>query len=170
MFTLNVNGQSHDVDVPPDMPLLWVLRDVVGLTGTKFGCGVAQCGACTVHVAGQAMRSCVLPVSALGSRPVTTVEAVGQTPAGQKVQQAWLEIEVVQCGYCQSGQVMSAAALLTHTPDPTDADIDAAMSGNICRCGTYARIREAIKLAATGRTTAMPTVPIAAPAGPGAQS
>jgi len=170
MFTLNVNGQSHDVDVPPDMPLLWVLRDVVGLTGTKFGCGVAQCGACTVHVAGQAMRSCVLPVSALGSRPVTTVEAVGQTPAGQKVQQAWLEIEVVQCGYCQSGQVMSAAALLTHTPDPTDADIDAAMSGNICRCGTYARIREAIKLAATGRSTAMPTVPIAAPAGAGAQS
>jgi isoquinoline 1-oxidoreductase alpha subunit len=161
MFTLNINGDDHAVDVPADMPLLWVLRDVVGLTGTKFGCGIAQCGACTVHLAGQAVRSCVLPVSAIGGRPVTTVEALAKDPVGAKVQKAWLDIEVVQCGYCQSGQVMSATALLTHTPAPTDADIDAAMSGNICRCGTYARIREAIKLAATGRTDAMPTVPIA---------
>ncbi|MGC1303197.1 MAG: (2Fe-2S)-binding protein [Caulobacteraceae bacterium] len=163
MFSLNINGQDHPVDVPPDMPLLWVLRDVVGLTGTKFGCGIAQCGACTVHVAGQAVRSCVLPVSAIGARPVTTIEAVGKTPTGQKVQQAWLDIEVVQCGYCQSGQVMSASALLAHTPNPSDADIDAAMSGNICRCGTYVRIREAIKQAATGRSDAMPTIPNIAP-------
>ena len=125
MFTLTVNEQRFQVDVPPNMPLLWVLRDVIGLTGTKFGCGIAQCGACTVQVAGQAMRSCVLAVSALGGRPVTTVEGVGQTPMGQRVQQAWAEIEVVQCGYCQPGQVMSAAALLTHTPHPSDADIDA---------------------------------------------
>jgi isoquinoline 1-oxidoreductase subunit alpha len=170
MYTLNINGQPHPVDVTPDMPLLWVLRDVVGLTGTKFGCGIAQCGACTVHLDGQAVRACVLPVSAIGSRAITTVEAVGQTPQGQKVQQAWLEIEVVQCGYCQSGQVMSAAALLAHTPDPSDGEIDAAMSGNICRCGTYPRIREAIKLAATGQTAAMRTLPVtnaevASPAG-----
>ncbi len=164
MVTLNINGQDRAVDVPPDMPLLWVLRDVVGLTGTKFGCGIAQCGACTVHVGGQAVRSCVLPVSAIGDKPITTVEAVGKTPVGAKVQQAWLDIEVVQCGYCQSGQVMSAAALLTHTPTPTDDEIDAAMSGNICRCGTYVRIREAIKLAATGRTDAMQTIPLSPPA------
>jgi isoquinoline 1-oxidoreductase subunit alpha len=163
MFTLTVNEQRFQVDVPPNMPLLWVLRDVIGLTGTKFGCGIAQCGACTVQVAGQAVRSCVLAVSALDGRPVTTVEGVGRTPMGRRVQQAWEEIEVVQCGYCQPGQVMSAAALLTHTPNPSDADIDAAMSGNICRCGTYARIREAIKLAATGRCAAMATIPTATP-------
>ena len=153
-FNLSINGQSRTVEAMPDMPLLWVLRDIVGLTGTKFGCGIAQCGACTVHLAGQAVRSCVLPISAIGDKPLTTIEAVGQTPTGQKIQQAWLDIEVVQCGYCQSGQVMSAAALLAHTPTPSDADIDAAMSGNICRCGTYVRIREAIKLAATGQTMA----------------
>jgi isoquinoline 1-oxidoreductase alpha subunit len=163
MFTLTVNEQRFQVDVPPNMPLLWVLRDVIGLTGAKFGCGIAQCGACTVQVAGQAVRSCVLPVSALGGRPVTTVEGVARMPMGQRVQQAWAEIEVVQCGYCQPGQVMSAAALLTHTPNPSDADIDAAMSGNICRCGTYARIREAIKLAATGRCAAMATIPTGTP-------
>jgi isoquinoline 1-oxidoreductase alpha subunit len=164
MINLNINGQDHAADVPPDMPLLWVLRDVVGLTGTKFGCGIAQCGACTVHLDGQAVRSCVLPVSAIGGRAITTIETVGQTPTGQKVQQAWLDIEVVQCGYCQSGQVMSAAALLAHTPKPSDAEIDAAMSGNICRCGTYVRIREAIKQAATGHSDASHTLPIA-PAG-----
>jgi isoquinoline 1-oxidoreductase alpha subunit len=165
MFMLTINGQRFQVDVPPNMPLLWVLRDVLGLTGTKFGCGIAQCGACTVQVAGRAVRSCVLAVSALDGRPVTTVEGVGRTPMGRRVQQAWAEIEVVQCGYCQPGQVMSAAALLAHTPNPSDADIDAAMSGNICRCGTYARIREAIKLAATGRCAAMATIPTRTPRG-----
>jgi isoquinoline 1-oxidoreductase alpha subunit len=145
---LSVNGESRSVDVPADMPLLWVLRDVIGLTGTKFGCGIAQCGACTVHLDGRPVRSCILPVGSVGSRQVTTVEAVGRTPAGEKVQRAWLDLEVVQCGYCQSGQIMSAAALLERTPRPSDADIDAAMSGNICRCGTYPRIRAAIKLAA----------------------
>src|SRR6202046_3656896 len=163
MITLTVNGTSHDIDLEPDTPLLWALRDAVGLTGTKFGCGVAQCGACTVHVNGQAVRSCVLPVSALGNKAITTVEAVGRTPVGQRVQQAWLDIEVIQCGYCQSGQVMSAAALLAHTPSPTDAQIDAAMSGNICRCGTYVRIRDALKLAATGQTPAEKPLPVAAP-------
>jgi isoquinoline 1-oxidoreductase alpha subunit len=167
-FILSINGQSHTVELPPDMPLLWVLRDVVGLTGTKFGCGIAQCGACTVHLAGQAVRSCVLPISAVGDKPITTIEAVGQTPNGQKIQQAWLDIEVIQCGYCQSGQVMSAAALLAHKPAPTDADIDAAMSGNICRCGTYVRIREAIKLAATGQTTAERPLSVAPPVAPAA--
>ncbi|CAO3358951.1 (2Fe-2S)-binding protein [Azospirillum palustre] len=147
MITLTVNGETHQVDVPPDMPLLWVLRDVVGLSGTKFGCGIAQCGACTVHLDGKPVRSCILPVEAVGARAVTTVEAVGQTPAGRKIQEAWLALEVVQCGYCQSGQVMSAAALLARTPKPSDADIDAAMAGNICRCGTYSRIRAAIKQA-----------------------
>jgi isoquinoline 1-oxidoreductase alpha subunit len=130
------------------MPLLWVLRDVMGLTGTKFGCGIAQCGACTVHVDGAALRSCMLPVGALGNRAVTTIEAIGATPAGAKLQKAWLDVEVIQCGYCQPGQVMSAAALLASTPSPDDSDIDAAMAGNICRCGTYVRIREAIKKAA----------------------
>jgi isoquinoline 1-oxidoreductase alpha subunit len=149
MTVLSINGQSHQVDVPDDMPLLWVLRDVLGMTGTKFGCGIAQCGACTVHLAGQPVRSCLLPVSAIGARPITTIEAVSQTPNGHKIQQAWLEKEVVQCGYRQSGQIMSAAALLNQTPHPTDADIDAAMSGNICRCGTYVRIREAIHAAAS---------------------
>jgi isoquinoline 1-oxidoreductase alpha subunit len=146
--SLNVNGQLRDADVPPDMPLLWVLRDVLGLTGTKFGCGIAQCGACTVHVDGRPVRSCVLPVSSVGAGQITTIEAVGQTAAGARAQAAWLELEVVQCGYCQSGQIMSAAALLANNRAPTDADIDVAMSGNICRCGTYPRIRNAIKRAA----------------------
>jgi isoquinoline 1-oxidoreductase alpha subunit len=148
MFSININGETHAVDVAPDMPLLWVLRDIVGLTGTKFGCGIAQCGACTVHLDGKPARSCVLPVSAVGTRTVTTVEAIGETPAGKKIQDAWLEIEVIQCGYCQSGQIMTAAALLGRNPAPDDAAIDTAMSGNICRCGTYPRIRAAIKRAA----------------------
>jgi isoquinoline 1-oxidoreductase alpha subunit len=151
MVTLRVNGEDRQADVPSDMPLLWVLRDVIGLTGTKFGCGIAQCGACTVHIDGQPVRSCQLPVSAVGDRAVTTIEGIGTTPEGAKVQQAWLAVDVVQCGYCQSGQIMSAAALLARTPEPTDRDIDTAMSGNICRCGTYVRIREAIKQAATGK-------------------
>ena len=146
--TLIINGQERSFDAPPEMPLLWVLRDILGLTGTKFGCGVAQCGACTVHVDGKPVRSCVLPVRALQSRRITTIEGVGETPAGASVQKAWLDLEVVQCGYCQSGQLMSAAALLTSTPEPDDSDIDAAMAGNICRCGTYVRIRAAIKQAA----------------------
>jgi isoquinoline 1-oxidoreductase alpha subunit len=145
---LMINGVWKDVDVPADMPLLWVLRDVLGLTGTKFGCGIAQCGACTVHVDGDAIRSCVLPVRSVGNRSITTIEGVGATAIGASVQKAWLDIEVVQCGYCQSGQIMSASALLRMTPHPNDADIDAAMAGNICRCGTYVRIREAIKKAA----------------------
>jgi isoquinoline 1-oxidoreductase subunit alpha len=150
MFVLNINGEKRSVDVPADMPVLWVLRDVIGLMGTKFGCGIAQCGACTVHLDGQPVRSCVMPVGNVGDKAITTIEGVGATPSGKKVQQAWLDIDVVQCGYCQSGQIMSAAALLTQTPNPTDGDIDAAMSGNICRCGTYVRIRAAIKQAATG--------------------
>jgi isoquinoline 1-oxidoreductase alpha subunit len=150
MTTLDVNGQQYTVDAPADMPLLWALRDLAGLTGTKFGCGIAQCGACTVHLDGVAVRSCVLPVAAVGARKITTIEGVGATPAGKKVQEAWRAIDVVQCGYCQSGQVMSAAALLASNPAPTDADIDAAMAGNICRCGTYNRIRAALKQAAKG--------------------
>jgi isoquinoline 1-oxidoreductase alpha subunit len=149
LITLVVNGQSRTVDVTPDTPLLWVLRDVLGLTGTKFGCGIAQCGACTVHVDGKAVRSCLFRVGAVGGRPVTTIEAIGATPNGAKLQQAWLDLEVIQCGYCQSGQLMSAAALLDTVPRPSDADIDAAMAGNICRCGTYTRIRQAIKNAAS---------------------
>jgi isoquinoline 1-oxidoreductase subunit alpha len=148
MARLNVNGLTQEADVEDDTPLLWVLRDVLGLTGTKFGCGIAQCGACTVHVDGKAVRSCMLAVGAVGNRAITTIEAVGQTPVGAKVQNAWLDLEVVQCGYCQSGQIMSAAALLAATPHPDDSDIDAAMAGNICRCGTYVRIRAAIKQAA----------------------
>jgi isoquinoline 1-oxidoreductase subunit alpha len=148
---LTVNGDQKSFDAPDDMPLLWVLRDILGMTGTKFGCGVALCGACTVHIDGKAVRSCLLPVSAAGGRAVTTIEGVGATPAGAKVQKAWLDLEVIQCGYCQSGQIMSAAALLAATPRPDDSDIDAAMAGNICRCGTYVRIREAIKLAASER-------------------
>lgn len=148
MAKLTINGQVHTVDVPDDMPLLWVLRDVVGLTGTKFGCGIAQCGACTVHLDGAAVRSCVLPVSAVAGKKITTIEAVGATPAGRKVQEAWGDLDVVQCGYCQSGQVMSAASLLAQNRKPSDADIDAAMSGNLCRCGTYNRIRAAVKHAA----------------------
>jgi isoquinoline 1-oxidoreductase alpha subunit len=147
MTTLRVNGQEHDLDVPDDMPLLWALRDVVGLTGTKFGCGVALCGACTVHLDGRPIRSCITPVASAVGKSVTTIEAIGDTPSGKKIQEAWLGIEVVQCGYCQSGQIMSAAALIENNPNPTDAEIDAAMSGNICRCGTYPRIRAAIKLA-----------------------
>jgi isoquinoline 1-oxidoreductase subunit alpha len=147
-FNIKVNGTGHSADVDGDTPLLWVLRDVLGMTGTKFGCGAALCGACTVHIDGVATRSCVTPIDSIGSSQVTTIEAIGQTDAGAKIQQAWLEHEVVQCGYCQSGQIMSAAALLASNPRPTDADIDDAMSGNICRCGTYVRIREAIKLAA----------------------
>lgn len=147
MITLNVNGERREVDVPPDMPLLWVLRDVLGMTGTKFGCGMALCGACTVHLDGAAVRTCVLPVGSIGDRAITTIEQIGRTPAGAKVQKAWLDLEVVQCGYCQSGQIMSAAALLASNPHPTDRDIDAAMAGNICRCGTYVRIRAAIKQA-----------------------
>jgi isoquinoline 1-oxidoreductase alpha subunit len=151
MIKLQINGQAREVDVVEDTPLLWVLRDVLGLTGTKFGCGIAQCGACTVHIDGKAVRSCLLAVGAIGNRAVTTIEAVGQTPAGARVQKAWLDLEVVQCGYCQSGQIMSASALLTATPHPDDSDIDAAMAGNICRCGTYVRIRAAIKKAAGER-------------------
>jgi isoquinoline 1-oxidoreductase alpha subunit len=145
---LKINGETKNVDAPPDMPLLWALRDVLGLTGTKFGCGVAQCGACTVHVDGAPVRSCQLKIGSIGQRAITTIEGIGATPAGAKVQKAWLDLEVIQCGYCQSGQIMSAAALLTTTPHPQDSDIDAAMAGNICRCGTYVRIRAAIKQAA----------------------
>jgi isoquinoline 1-oxidoreductase alpha subunit len=149
MFALNINGEKHNADVPADMPLLWVLRDVLGMTGTKFGCGIAQCGACTVHIDGKPVRSCLLPVSAVANRPITTIEGIGATPAGAKIQKAWLDLEVVQCGYCQSGQIMSASALLASNPHPDDTDIDAAMAGNICRCGTYVRIRAAIKRAAS---------------------
>ena len=145
---LTVNHKTYSVEVPEDMPLLWVLRDVIGLTGTKFGCGMAACGACTVHIDGQATRSCVTPVGMLVGKDITTIEAVGETPAGRRIQEAWIALDVPQCGYCQSGQIMSASALLASTAQPTDADIDSAMSGNICRCGTYGRIRAAIKQAA----------------------
>jgi len=148
MVSLKINGEVRNIDAPPDMPLLWVLRDMVGLTGTKFGCGIAQCGACTVHLDGAPVRSCVLAVGSIGPRAITTIEGIGASPAGAKVQKAWLDLEVVQCGYCQSGQIMSATALLNSTPHPEDSDIDAAMAGNICRCGTYVRIRAAIKQAA----------------------
>ena len=147
-FTITVNGRVRRVDVDGDTPLLWVLRDVLGMTGTKFGCGMALCGACTIHLDGQPVRSCRTPVDNVGDSAITTIEAIGQAPQGAALQKAWLELEVVQCGYCQSGQIMSAAALLKDTPKPTDDDIDAAMSGNVCRCGTYHRIRAAIKHAA----------------------
>jgi isoquinoline 1-oxidoreductase subunit alpha len=147
-ITIKVNGIAHSVDVDDDTPLLWVLRDVLSMSGTKFGCGLALCGACTVHVDGAATRSCVTPIGSVGNKTITTIEAVGKTPQGKALQQAWLDLEVVQCGYCQSGQIMSAAALLTNMPKPSDADIDAAMSGNVCRCGTYQRIRAAIHRAA----------------------
>jgi isoquinoline 1-oxidoreductase alpha subunit len=150
-FTINVNGSARSADVDSDTPLLWVLRDVLGMTGTKFGCGMALCGACTVHIDGVATRSCVTSIDSIGKSPVITIEAIGATPAGMKIQKAWLDHEVVQCGYCQSGQIMSASALLASNPHPTDADIDDAMSGNVCRCGTYVRIREAIKLAALAK-------------------
>jgi isoquinoline 1-oxidoreductase subunit alpha len=148
VLTLKINGESHQVDAEPDMPLLWVLRDLIGMNGTKFGCGVALCGACTVHLDGNPRRACVMPVSAAVGHSITTIEAIDATPIGKRIQQAWLDIEVVQCGYCQSGQIMAAAALLAKIPAPTDTEIDQGMSGNICRCGTYPRIREAIKRAA----------------------
>jgi isoquinoline 1-oxidoreductase subunit alpha len=147
-LSVKVNGSKHSIDVDDDTPLLWVLRDVLGMTGTKFGCGKALCGACTVHVDGGAIRSCVTPVSSIGTSEITTIEAIGATEPGARVQKAWLDVEVVQCGYCQSGQIMAAAALLAANPNPSDADIDDAMSGNVCRCGTYPRIRAAIKQAA----------------------
>ena len=147
-FTIKVNGRTHGVDADGDTPLLWVLRDILGMTGTKFGCGMALCGACTVHIDGEAARSCVTPIDSIGDAEVTTIEAIGATAVGASIQRAWLDRQVVQCGYCQSGQIMSAAALLARNPHPTDADIDDAMAGNICRCGTYVRIRDAIKLAA----------------------
>jgi isoquinoline 1-oxidoreductase alpha subunit len=148
MITLNVNGKTHSVDAEPSTPLLWVIRDSLGMIGTKFGCGAALCGACTVHLDGKPIRSCSTPVSAAAGKKITTIEAIGATPVGQKVQAAWAKLDVPQCGYCQAGQIMSAAALLAAKPAPTDADIDDAMAGNICRCGTYPRIRAAIHMAA----------------------
>ena len=148
---LNINGTIREIDAEPDMPLLWAIRELVGLTGTKYGCGMALCGACTVHVDGKPTRSCVLPVSAVGGARITTIEAIGGTPLGKKVQDAWVAEDVPQCGYCQSGQIMSAVALLATTPQPSDADIDGAMNGNLCRCGTYQRIRKAIHRAAADR-------------------
>ncbi|SDR44241.1 isoquinoline 1-oxidoreductase, alpha subunit [Rhizobiales bacterium GAS113] len=148
-YDLRINGDQRSVDVDGDTPLLWVIRDVLGMTGTKYGCGIAQCGACTVHIDGQPARSCQTPIESVGSSAITTIEAIYKTPSGLKIQKAWQDLDVVQCGYCQSGQIMSAAALLSEKPSPTDADIDEAMSGNLCRCGTYVRIRAAIKHAAT---------------------
>ncbi len=148
MISLDVNGKTYSLDVPPDMPLLWAIRDGIGLTGTKYGCGIAQCGACTVHIDGNAVRSCSMPASAATGKRITTIENIGATRVGKATQSAWERLDVVQCGYCQSGQIMSAAALLRGNPKPTDADIDAAMSGNICRCATYLRIRAAIHEAA----------------------
>jgi len=147
-YTITVNGTPQTVDVDGAMPLLWVLRDVLDLKGSKFGCGIGMCGACTVHIDGKATRSCITPVASVGSRAVTTIEAVGNTPVGKQVQDAWLALDVMQCGYCQAGQIMAASALLAHTPKPTDENIDDAMSGNLCRCATYTRIRAAIKQAA----------------------
>src|SRR4029453_2358253 len=151
MAKLNVNGKPRDVDVADDTPLLWTLRDVLSMTGTKFGCGMGLCGACTIQIDGQPTRSCITPVSAAVGKRITTIEAIGSTPAGKRVQAAWLAVNVPQCGYCQSGQIMSAAALLATKSKPTDSDIDSAMSGNICRCGTYPRIRAAIKKAGGGK-------------------
>jgi isoquinoline 1-oxidoreductase alpha subunit len=147
MTPVNINGRRYNVDLPDDTPLLWALRDHLGLTGTKFGCGMALCGACTVHVDGQPVRSCTTPMSAVANKKIVTIEAVGADKVGKALQEAWIEMGVPQCGYCQPGQVMSATALLKRNPKPTDADIDEAMSGNICRCGTYVRIRAAIKRA-----------------------
>jgi isoquinoline 1-oxidoreductase alpha subunit len=152
MVELKINGQMHYIDAPEDMPLLWALRDFVGLMGTKYGCGIAQCGACTVHLDGNAVRACVTPIGTLAGREVTTIEAVATTPAGARVQNAWRVIDVVQCGYCQSGQIMSATALISRTPNPSDEQIDVAMAGNICRCGTYSRIRRAIRIASEPAT------------------
>lgn len=151
MTKLTINGEARSFDAPADMPLLWVLRDILGMTGTKYGCGIAQCGACTVHIDGKPVRSCLLRVGAISDRAVTTIEGIGATPTGATVQKAWLDLEVIQCGYCQSGQIMVAAALLAVTVNPDDSDIDAAMAGNVCRCGTYGRIRAAIKQAASER-------------------
>lgn len=153
-YTLNVNGKALKADVDPDTPLLWVLRDSLGIVGPKFGCGVGACGACTVHVDGQPIRSCQTPVESLGKAKITTIEGIGASAVGKKVQAAWTELDVAQCGYCQPGQIMSATALLTSNPKPTDADIDAAMAGNICRCATYVRIRAAIKRASGQKTEA----------------
>ncbi len=147
-FTINVNGKTHTLDVAGDMPLLWALRDKIDLKGTKFGCGVASCGACTVHIDGKVTRSCVTPISSVGAGKVVTIEAIGETPVGQAVQKAWLDVDVMQCGYCQAGQIMAATALINATPAPTDKQIDDAMTGNACRCATYLRIRQAIKTAA----------------------
>ena len=147
-FSITINGKTQTVDVVGDTALLWVLRDVLGMTGTKFGCGLGLCGACTAQLDGVAIRSCITPVSAVVGKKITTIEGIGATPAGKRIQSAWLDVEVVQCGYCQSGQIMAASALLASNPRPSEADIDAAMSGHICRCGTYLRIREAIKRAA----------------------
>jgi isoquinoline 1-oxidoreductase subunit alpha len=151
-YTIEVNNQKRTVDVDGDMPLLWVLRDVLDLKGSKFGCGIGLCGACTVHLGGAPVRSCVIPVSSVGDAAVTTIEGIGETLVGKRVQTVWLEVDVVQCGYCQAGQIMSATALLAKTPHPTDADIDSAMAGNICRCCTYNRIRSAIKKATAPET------------------
>ena len=148
-YSLNVNGKTETVDVPDRMPLLWVLRDSLNLKGTKFGCGIAQCGACTVLIDGQATRACITPVSTVGAKKVTTIESL-PADGTHALQKAWMELDVPQCGYCQAGQIMAASALLTKTPRPTDAQIDAAMSGNVCRCGTYLRIKAAIKMAANG--------------------
>ena len=153
MITLIINGKRRTLDVPDDMPLLWTLRDVLNMTGTKFGCGMGLCGACTIQIDGQPTRSCITPVATAVGKRVTTIEAIGATPAGKKIQQAWLALDVPQCGYCQSGQIMSASALLASNPRPSDTDIDNAMSGNICRCGTYPRIRAAIKRAAGTATS-----------------
>lgn len=147
MMQFELNGRPMEMDVSPEMPLLWALRDIAGLTGTKFGCGLALCGACTVHVDGEPVRSCQTQLASVSGKSVTTIEAIGRTPVGERVQKAWLSEEVAQCGYCQSGQIMSACALLAKNPAPSDAEIDAAMSGNICRCGTYTRIRVAIQRA-----------------------
>lgn len=148
MMTLNINGKPHKIDLPADTPLLWALRDQLGLTGTKYGCGISACGACTIHIDNLPVRACVTPIAAAVGKSITTIEAINQDPIGQKVQQAWLALEVAQCGYCQAGQIMSATALLKQQPKPSDTEIDKAMSGNICRCGTYNRIRNAIKHAA----------------------
>ena len=153
MTKLNINGKPYDVDLPPDTPLLWVLRDEIGLTGTKFGCGMALCGACTIHVDGEPGRACVTPISSLAGKKITTIEAIDTDKIGKAVQAAWVDLGVPQCGYCQAGQIMSATALLRKKPNPTDVEIDEAMAGNICRCGTYVRIRAAIKQAA-GQTGA----------------
>ena len=150
MITLDINGTQRDLDLPDDMPLLWVLRDVLGMMGTKFGCGRGLCGACTVHVDGDPTRSCIMPLAGVAGKKITTIEGVGKTPAGSAVQAAWIAGDVPQCGYCQSGQIMSATALLSRVRHPNDLEIDEAMSGNVCRCGTYVRIRDAIKRAASG--------------------